>query len=281
MPHRTTLWRRGAGRVSTSQKAGRKCADGDDLQEVYEILDFWRLTNLLSLWYRLEWQTGNPSQTIQRRDFNYWIAVMLDIARGPSKDTSLSLTLVAFCDVAMTRKQVRNYTRGSGTQSVDVPRRKRLEARFKKDRYSVRELNTALKSFDSDPDSPWWDAVLTNEDSFTVTNPFGNKVNEGETVLRLKTGRCATHRIFPRISRRMDAYWRRHPAYSRTVAYFERMRDSPPTPKNITPELSKLVKIRMANCLTEYLIKLKEAEIAKLRLRLKGKSSNTSQPRNA
>ncbi len=65
MPHRTTLWRRRTGKVSPKAKAGRN--EGGSLSEVNEILDFWRLTNILTLWVKIEWQSGNANQTIVTR----------------------------------------------------------------------------------------------------------------------------------------------------------------------------------------------------------------------
>jgi hypothetical protein len=260
MPHRTTLWRRQTGKVSPKAKAGRN--EGTDLSEANEILDHWRLTNILTLWVKTEWQTGNASQTIVTpTDFLQYVAVMLDLSQRVG-DAPLAVAQVAFCDVAMAGRQRRGKPKKQSEildtkSSVTDQKAKQLSARLKKDGYSDRDVKAAVASFRSEPSSPCWDALLAGSDAYTVTDPVGNKSNELGTIIRLKAGGCATHRIFPGIQRRMATYWRKNSTYKKVVAYLENIQrhglpDGAAVSVGMAFRINQAMQIRM----TELLIKL-------------------------
>jgi hypothetical protein len=177
--------------------------------------EFWRLTNLLALWSKTEWQAGNAAQL--DRDTGYWLGVLLHLGKRIG-DAPFAVIQVAFCDVAMAGKQ----TRAAKSNRVGLDERgKRLETWFKKNGYSRKDVSAALQKFICDPDNPAWEALLTDSPSYSVVDPYGNKSNELGTIIRLKVGGCGTHRIFPHINRRMATYWRQHIGYEKVSAYLK------------------------------------------------------------
>ena len=219
--------------MSLKSRAGRD--EGGVVREAREMSEFWRLSNLLALWSKTEWQAGNAAQL--NRDVSYWLGVLLHLGRRIG-DAPFSVIEVAFCDVAMAGKQ----TRAAKSNRIGLDKKgMRLETWFKKNGYSRQDISAALQKFICEPDNPAWDALLTDSPSYNVVDPYGSKSNEIGTIVRLKVGGCGTHRIFPHISRRMATYWRQNSSYKRVRSYLEEIGRYGLTPDiEVSKELASL-----------------------------------------
>jgi hypothetical protein len=265
MPHRVTLWRRRTRLGPKRSRAGR-AEQGGDLYYVTAFLGLWRLSNIFALWTKNEWRQQSATQHFEKEDVGFWLGCLRDLL-SKIGDTGIEVVQVAFCDVAMRGKQSRSRQLPRDDDEIEV---RKLKARCRKEGYSTNDTNNAVEKYREDPRNPAWAAFLSDSDSCTVTDPFGNRVNEGATIMRLKIGRCATQRIFPNIKPRMATYWRKHRGYQEARSYFQSI-ESHGLPKNIEKSRAE-GKAFVASMLPE---------LTRMLARLKAKSPKISPPRPA